>query len=71
MDVTETVRNALRWIIGILDRHNIQYQITGGFAAKLYGSSREVNDIDIDICEKEFQKILSDISHYLIDGPAH
>jgi hypothetical protein len=49
MDVTETVGNALRWIIGILDRHNIQYQITGGFAAKLYGSSREVNDIDIDI----------------------
>jgi len=71
MDVTETAGNALRWIIGILDRHNIQYQITGGLAAKLYGSPREVNDIDIDICEKDFQTILSDISHYLIDGPAH
>jgi hypothetical protein len=71
MDVTETVGNALRWIIGILDRHNIQYQITGGFAAKLYGSSREVNDIDIDICEKDFQTILPYISHYLIDGPTH
>jgi hypothetical protein len=71
MNVPETVANALRWIIGILHRRAIEYQMTGGFAAKLYGSPRELNDIDVDICERDFKTILPDISDYVIDGPAH
>ena len=45
----EKTVDALRWIVGILEKKNILYQISGGFAAKLYGSSRPLNDIDIDI----------------------
>ncbi|MFZ2522802.1 MAG: hypothetical protein WAW92_00245 [Minisyncoccia bacterium] len=40
---------ALRWIVNILESKSIQFQVTGGFAAKLYGSQRELADIDIDI----------------------
>ena len=60
---------ALKWIVGILDKKDIPYQISGGFAAKIYGSERKLNDIDIDIPETNFDDILSDIKEYLIYGP--
>lgn len=51
----EKTINALKWIIKILNSKNIPYQISGGFAAKMYGSIRPLNDIDIDIPEDNFQ----------------
>ncbi|MFP4514737.1 MAG: nucleotidyltransferase domain-containing protein [Parcubacteria group bacterium] len=60
---------ALRWIINILSKDNIQYRISGGFAAHLYGSKREVNDIDIDIPENDFEKIFDKVKDYIILGP--
>jgi hypothetical protein len=69
MDIEQKTLNALRWIIGILNKHKIDYQITGGFAAKLYGSPRKLNDIDIDIPEKHFKTILPEISEYITFGP--
>ena len=36
----EKTIDALKWIVGILNKHNIPYRIGGGFAAKMYGSSR-------------------------------
>ena len=65
----EKTKNALRWIIGILNKHRIQYQIAGGFAAKLYGSERKLNDIDIDVRDKDIPIILPEISKYLTLGP--
>lgn len=65
----EKTLNALRWIVGIFEAHQIQYQISGGFAAKLYGSSRLLNDIDIDISEKRFTEILPEIQSYITYGP--
>ena len=67
----ETTLNALFWIIEILNRHKINYQISGGFAGKIFGSKRELNDIDIDISEKDFKKILPEISSYITYGPDH
>ena len=61
---------ALKWIVDILDRHNIDYHISGGFAGKVFGSERGLNDIDIDISEKYFDRILPEISEYIIFGPA-
>jgi hypothetical protein len=61
---------ALRWIIGILNNHRIDYQISGGFAGRMFGSKRKLNDIDIDISEKYFSLILSEIKEYIIYGPA-
>lgn len=40
---------AFKWIVGLLNKYQILFQITGGFAANLYGSKRELNDIDIDV----------------------
>lgn len=60
---------ALRWIIEIFNRNNIDYQIAGGFSAKIYGSPRILNDIDFDVPEKYFPILLSEISPYITSGP--
>ncbi len=61
--------DALRWIVGIFNKNNIPYRIGGGFAAKMYGSSRPLNDIDFGIPEKCFPIILPEISKYTTYGP--
>ncbi|KKR43929.1 hypothetical protein A2356_03490 [Candidatus Nomurabacteria bacterium RIFOXYB1_FULL_39_16] len=71
MHLEEKTINALRWIVDILDKHKINYQISGGFAGKIFGCKRELNDIDIDISKKDFDKILPEISTYIIYGPSH
>lgn len=61
---------ALKWIVGLLNRHNMPYQIAGGFAAYLYGATRPVNDLDVDIPNEKFVEILSEIKDYITFGPA-
>ena len=72
MELSKKTEEALKWIVGILNKHNIVFRISGGFAAKIYGSNRELADIDIGIKEDEFAKILSEIEPFLVDGePGH
>lgn len=61
--------DALKWIVGILNKHQAAYQISGGLAAKLYGSSRELHDIDIDMRSSDFSTILPDIASHITYGP--
>lgn len=61
---------ALKWITLILAAHDIPYQISGGFAAKIYGSPRPLNDIDIDIPDSRFPEVVDDVAPYITFGPA-
>lgn len=61
---------ALRWIVGILKKHNITFQIEGGFASRLYGATRELADIDISIGEDKFKELTEEIQEYITYGPA-
>lgn len=63
-------KKALVWIVGILKKHSIPFQISGGLAARAYGSKRSLNDIDIDIPEEKFKDILADVKDYIISGPS-
>lgn len=65
----EKTKKALLWIIKILNKHDIPFQISGGFAAKLYGSPRPLNDIDIDMPEERFDEIINDVKKYITYGP--
>lgn len=61
--------SAFKWIVSIIHSKNIPYQITGGFAARLYGSRRELADIDIEIPNIDFEKIITEVKPYIIYGP--
>ncbi len=60
---------AFLWITDILERHNIPYKISGGFAGRVYGVNRELADIDIEISEKDISTILTDVKDYVVYGP--
>jgi hypothetical protein len=61
--------NALRWIVGIFEKHAIPFQISGGYAAKLYGSDRPLADLDFDVPEEYFQKLIPEVKQYIVYGP--
>jgi len=63
--MVEKTLKGLHWIVDILNKNNIPYRIGGGFAAHVYGSERQVNDIDISLSGKYFPLIMSDISEYI------
>jgi len=60
---------AFYWIISILKKYEIPFQISGGLAAKIYGVRRELVDIDIDVPEEQFKEILPKVKNYIIFGP--
>ena len=60
---------ALIWITNILNSHKVPFQISGGLAAKIYGSPRPLNDIDIDIPDANFPDILEEVKPYITYGP--
>ncbi len=64
-----STKEAFNWIIGILRKHNIRFQISGGLAARLYGATRPIADIDIEMSDDGFDKILSDVKKYVVFGP--
>lgn len=67
----KNTEEAFRWIVGLFRKHSIPFQISGGFAARLYGSQRELNDIDIGIPDNCFEKLYPDVKEYVVFGPAH
>lgn len=66
----DKLEKALKWIIPIFEKHGIPHQLSGGFAARIYGSKRPVNDIDFDIPEDKIDILIPDIKKYIIYGPA-
>jgi hypothetical protein len=69
IELEEKTKSALIWITDILNKYQVPFQISGGFAAKMYGSPRPLNDIDIDIPKEKFEKILEDVKEYIVEGP--
>ena len=65
INLEEKTINALRWIIPILNKHDVPYRIGGGFTAHVYGSDRPVNDIDFSFSGKYFPLMMPDISEYI------
>lgn len=66
-----STKEAFIWIIKILKRRKVPYQLTGGFAARIYGSKRLLADIDIEIPDRFFSRIILDIKKYITFGPAN
>ncbi|MBU1245622.1 MAG: hypothetical protein ABIJ20_00395 [Nanoarchaeota archaeon] len=59
----------LKWIVRLLKKRKIQFNVLGGLAAYAYGSKRMLVDIDLTMKNEDFQKILSDVKDYVIEPP--
>jgi len=66
----KTTKAAFHWIVNILRKTNIPFQIAGGLAANLYGANRPLEDIDIDIPEEYFLRVKDEVKNYIVYGPA-
>lgn len=63
------IQKALDWIIPLLNSKGIPFHITGGFSAHLYGATRPINDIDIDLPTAALNALIPEVSKYLDFGP--
>ncbi|MEM3227603.1 MAG: hypothetical protein QXK65_01480 [Candidatus Micrarchaeaceae archaeon] len=54
----------------ILNSNKIKFEISGGFAAKIYGSNRRLADIDIEVKQIDIKRLIPSISGYLTYGPS-
>lgn len=66
---TKDTESAFKWIVNLLQKYKIPFQIKGGFASRLYGVKRDLADIDISIPEDKFDELLPDIKEFIIYGP--
>jgi hypothetical protein len=63
------IQNALDWIIPILQHKQVPFHITGGFAAHLYGATRPINDIDIDMPTACLDSVTPEVREFMDVAP--
>ena len=60
---------AFIWIVSLLRKNKIPFLLSGGEAARLYGTKRRLADIDIDIHRKNFDKLIPLVKKYIKHRP--
>jgi hypothetical protein len=65
----DRLQRALDWIIPLLKQHAHAFHISGGFGAHLYGATRPINDIDVDLPSSSLEKVMPHVSQYVEYGP--
>ena len=62
-------KQAFLWIVRKLNENDIRFRISGGMAARVYGSSRPLADIDIEIPDEGLDKVLPSVKEHIIERP--
>ena len=70
-DEAKKVGEALAWIVGVLERHGVPYQVVGGLAARAYGAVRPIVDVDLYMPFDQAEDALEEIRPYVVWGPEH
>lgn len=65
------IKTTLDWILPMLKEKGIPFYVTGGFAAHLYGATRPVNDIDIDVPADRIDSFVEALSTFIESPPQH
>jgi hypothetical protein len=61
---------AFRWIVSLLRRRGYPFAVVGGLAANVYGASRPLCDIDIDVPRRVFTDCRDEFAQFVTFGPA-
>ncbi len=60
---------ALRWISGVLEAASIPYQVVGGLAARAYGATRPLADIDLYVPSGRLEEVAPSVEAHVTFGP--
>lgn len=69
--LTDSQKQVLKKVIKTLKKNQIIFQVTGGLAAIAYGSRRPLYDIDIDIYQRDVEKVRELFRPYLTKDLSH
>lgn len=67
----QRVARALAWIVRILRKHDVPYQVVGGLAARVYGAQRPLADINVYVPFDRAAGLLREIRPFVTWGPEH
>jgi hypothetical protein len=70
-DETKKVGEALAWIVGVLERHGVPYQVVGGLAARAHGAEWPIVDVDLYVPFDQAHSALEEIRPNVVWGPEH
>jgi RimJ/RimL family protein N-acetyltransferase len=68
-DNESKLSEALNWLVSLLNRYQIPYQVVGGLAAQVYGARRPLVDIDLYIPMEQLSPALAELEPYMIRKP--
>ena len=69
--ISDSQKQSLKKIVTELQKNSIEFQITGGLAAILYGSKRPLYDIDIDVSKKDIARVIGLFRHNIVNDFDH
>ena len=65
-----STEKAFHWIVDFLENLKIPFEVSGGLAARVHGTTRPIADIDLNLSESHFEEILPLIEKYVVSGPS-
>ncbi len=65
----QSYKKALKWIITILKRNKIKFNVLGGLAAYSYGSKRMLFDIDFSMSYKDMLRLSKIAKSHVVEKP--
>jgi hypothetical protein len=64
------VSEALAWIVDVFSSQHVPHQLFGGLAARAYGATRDILDIDFFVPRSDLRTILPHIGSWVVRAPA-
>lgn len=65
----QSIHAALDWLVSLLSRQHVPYQVVGGLAAQAYGATRPLVDIDLYIPFDQAQAAIEEMQPYIVRQP--
>lgn len=65
-----SLHEALTWIVHLFEEKGVPYQLVGGLAARAYGATRPIVDVDFYVSADGFERIRPDLEPYFVRSPS-